>query len=443
MIGILLKQPLHIWRTLEKRHKLEAILLAVLIISYLTSRLNTFFAGLLNENATISGVTLLVINVFTLQISLSSLAVVQWVIPRQTRLRQFLTAPLSNHHLLQLLTYSAFKYLSAYLILIIPVVLALASFDLAFAVIAFVMIILLSISYLWCFFLIKQRVSGFIFVTAAFLIICSLHCLFGLFYWSSDYALTFQTIYFILACILILSVYNFEKQPLSLERFIPYITTEFTKKQLQINTALNFKWKFLPAVSQSLYEKESLALWRNQSYRKLKLYSFLAFIVINSLILISSFESKGILIILLTALLIWIHYSNGFNEKYIFADPDWFIRTLPIRFRQLMLAKYFAEIPFVFILCFLSGIFLLLTEPELASVSGFILLLLIFSHVVLFTMLNFQIMFYNDPRLAGYAYHFTLLFVFIMILNYRLVGPVIALGLMIFFLYKNVKYFNN
>jgi len=51
-------------------------------------------------------------------------------------------------------------------------------------------------------------------------------------------------------------------------------------------------------------------------------------------------------------------------------------------------------------------------------------------------------MFYDNTRLAAYAYHFALLFIVIMILNYRLVGPIIAIGLLIFFIYKNIKYFN-
>ncbi|MCB0282868.1 MAG: hypothetical protein KDF60_09840 [Calditrichaeota bacterium] len=443
MIRLLLKQPLHIWRTLEKRHKIEAILLVLIIISYLTARLHAVFTGLLDENATKSGITLLAVNAFILQLSLSSMAVIQWVIPRQPRLRLFLTAPLSNRHVLQLLTYSGFKYLSAYLVLIIPFLIALAVIDLVFAVMALVMIVVLSVFYFWTFILLKQKYNRLKFLGIAISIILITHSFLGFIYWSTEFALPFQLLYFLAALIICERIYNYKDYFLKLESFVPFLPKTYKKKHVQKTGAFNFRWKFLPPVMQSLFEKESLALWRNPSYRKLKVYSLLVFLTISILILASNFESKGILLTLLTSLLIWVHYGNGFSEKYIYADPDWFIRTLPIRFRQLMLAKYFAEIPYVLILSFFSGGFLLVAEPGPSNAGGLFLMLLIFSHVVLFTMLNFQIMFYNDARLAGYAYHFTLLFVFIMVLNYRLVGPIITLALMLFFLYKNVKYFNN
>ena len=68
-------------------------------------------------------------------------------------------------------------------------------------------------------------------------------------------------------------------------------------------------------------------------------------------------------------------------------------------------------------------------------------LLLLFSLLVLTTMINFQLLFYDNPRLAGYAYHFTVLFFTVMSINYRFVGPVITLFMMVLIFYKTRKYF--
>ena len=72
-----------------------------------------------------------------------------------------------------------------------------------------------------------------------------------------------------------------------------------------------------------------------------------------------------------------------------------------------------------------------------------VLLMLPFSMLVLSIMLNFQIMFYDDPRLAGYAYHFTIIFLLIMTINFRLVGPLISIILLTFYFYKSYRYFKS
>jgi hypothetical protein len=79
----------------------------------------------------------------------------------------------------------------------------------------------------------------------------------------------------------------------------------------------------------------------------------------------------------------------------------------------------------------------------LKSVLIIITVIMAAAHIILFSMLNVKIMFFDNARLAGYAYHFSIIFFGIMIFNYRLAGPVITLIVLIYFLYKNVKYFNN
>ena len=84
---------------------------------------------------------------------------------------------------------------------------------------------------------------------------------------------------------------------------------------------------------------------------------------------------------------------------------------------------------------------LLLLSVPFNDILQAILILLFSAIIILLSMINFQIMFYNDARLAGYAFHFTLLFLAIMSLNYHFVGPLISVLLIGFYFYKNVRYF--
>ena len=161
------------------------------------------------------------------------------------------------------------------------------------------------------------------------------------------------------------------------------------------------------------------------------------------MILLSRIENKDLIMTLLTGLVIWLHYSNYFNEKYVQPEPDWYFHTIPFRFRHLWLSKFLVEFIFIIIILISFWIMLSISGFNLNEQLNMILLMLPFSIVVLSIMLNFQIMFYDDPRLAGYAYHFTIIFLLIMTINYRLVGPLISVILLTFYFYKSYRYFKS
>jgi hypothetical protein len=441
MLRILFRQPLHIWRTFEWRYKLEAIALFILIYAFLGTRLHKIFGTGIEELFTRTDLTLLVANLFTLQISFTIVFLISWLLPRQNNLRLFLNKPLSNKHLFKLIGFHCFKYLSLYLILFLPTATALFSALGFLSFIGAVLIVsIISLSFLLFFIQQKQRSnSTTAFLLKAFVLIFIYHGFFGLFYFL-NYLLLFQIIATLVALGISLKIY-FKSDRIHLEKFVPYLEKVYVKPGIA-KTAVRKIPQFLPGIVQPLIEKEIASLWRNPNYKKLKIKSFVFFVIVNTLIIISNFEYKHAWITAVTSFLIWAHYSNGFNEKYVFADPNWFIKTLPMRFRHLLTAKYFAEIGYVLLLTvtvFIFFQFIGLTFVEQLSWLG---LLFVFANTVLFTMLNFQIMFFNDPRLAGYAYHFAMFFIIIMVLNFRLVGPIIGFCLLLFFLYKNVRYFN-
>lgn len=443
MLRILFRQPIHIWRTLELRHKIEAFLLFMLIFAFLATRLNYLFNSWLAQSATVSGLSLLIINIFTLQLSLSLLFVFLWLLPRQKGLQILLTTPVQNRSLFKALFYYSFKYISVYLILLLPMIVALASATTITSALITILTICITILAYFSLFIFISKVfnSNTPFMVVSLLIITIHHGLFAWLYWQTDYTFLFQSI--ILLASVILTVWAYTKPcALSLDRFVKYQHKEYKAPDFKTTLTASIP-RFLPRVVQALFEKEIAGLWRNNKYRRQKYFSMVLFLIMALFLAASDLTDKGIWMMVLSILLLWVHYSNGFNEKYVYPDPDWLIRTMPIKFRQLLAAKYFSESP---LLLFVFGglfIFLQISGTELAGQIAILGTTFFIMHIILFSMLSFQIMFYNDPRLAGYAYHFTLIFVLIMILNYRLVGPVIALALLSYFTYKNVKYFNS
>jgi hypothetical protein len=146
---------------------------------------------------------------------------------------------------------------------------------------------------------------------------------------------------------------------------------------------------------------------------------------------------------IIAAIIIWIHYSNHFNEKYVKPEPEWFFNTLPFRFYQIWISKFLTEFLFILMLLILHGIFISLLQVDLYSVFNLTGLLLLYSLIILMAIVNFQMMFYYDPRLAGYAYHFTVIFFVVMSINFRLVGPLVTIFMMFYYLYKNYRYFTS
>jgi hypothetical protein len=444
MLTLLFKQPLNIWRTLELRHKIESLLLFILIYAFIATRLNTLFKTWTTDGASSMGITLLLSHVFIFILTLSALLILRWFIPKQRSVNMFISKPLDNRQIIKILSYYSFKYLSVYLILLLPVITALlANFGLYQALLSFATTLLVSYSFLLLFFVIENKYkAGNYFIFWGALTLFAYHGLFAVIYWQTNFLIFFQII--ILICALAVIVYFFNYYPgfLTIDNFLGYKKKEITRPDI-VKARLIKVAQVFPSRIQALFEKELFSLWRNRYYIRLKIQSFLIFIILGILIITTHIEHKEIWIVIMSCIITWLHYSNNFNEKYVIADPEWLIRTLPIRFRHIFIAKYLAEIAFVLLLLLSDVLLLQFSNASLTVQIYNLAFIFIFAHLVLFTMLNFQIMFYENTRLAAYAYHFSLLFIAIMILNYRLVGPVITLGLLIFFFYKNVKYFNN
>jgi len=192
---------------------------------------------------------------------------------------------------------------------------------------------------------------------------------------------------------------------------------------------------------QPLFLKEILSHIRNKNYMRLKIISLFIYVVILILVDLYYLDYYENAVSLLTLLLIWEHYSHQFNEKYVTKEPRYFLKVLPIKFYQYCLSKFLGEFIYisfiliiVFVITFLHGIPL----QNIVTILGFIGL---FSLFVLYIMTLIRVIFYDNPRAAGYAYHFLIIFTLVMNFQYYLVGPLITLFLIIYLHFKSYRQF--
>jgi hypothetical protein len=136
---------------------------------------------------------------------------------------------------------------------------------------------------------------------------------------------------------------------------------------------------------------------------------------------------------ILTMLFIWQHFSLQFNEKYIQAESAMFIKTFPLKYHQLWLAKFAGEFMFVFLVLIFLTVFWFANGYGFPDIYQPLLALFLFALIVLAAIINFKLIFFDRPRFAGYAYHLFIIFMLVMSANYYLVGPLIALILLIYF----------
>ena len=139
---------------------------------------------------------------------------------------------------------------------------------------------------------------------------------------------------------------------------------------------------------------------------------------------------------------IWVHYSSQFNEKYVLPENDVLMKTMPFSYLQIWIAKFSFEMLFALFLALVTPLFLWTAGVNAATIFSILLILLLFAVFILTIMTTLRISFYEQPRLAGYAYHFLVIFSAVMIMNFYLVGPIVILGLLFFLIIRGYLQFS-
>ena len=200
--------------------------------------------------------------------------------------------------------------------------------------------------------------------------------------------------------------------------------------------------KIVPLKIHPLFVREILSHLRNRDYVRLKIISVILLVVILKILDSYFIENYKSIFILTCLVFIWYHYTHQFNEKYTFAESKYFLKTTPFYFYQICLAKFLSEFLFTLIFLFIIVIGLLIHGSTISEIMQVFTILSLFSIFVLATTVIFRILFYDNPRTAGYAYHFVILFsVTMLAAEFYLVGPIIILFLLFYFSYLSYRQF--
>ncbi|NOX87657.1 MAG: hypothetical protein GXO77_01435 [Calditrichaeota bacterium] len=433
LLKLLLRQPLNAWRQLSLLNRLQLLFLVAVVYVYAITRLNPVFEALAENRLNPLDLSLVINGAFTLYFLISAPWILTRLIPKQSALSEFYMLPLSSGELLTILGYYTHKYWLPAWLLYLPIGVAVSLVNPLIGLFGALLLIALDIAAFTLtvalFYRFKNRKSFYFFslLAAALFLLIS-----WIFYWNR-FSLLLVDLLFLTGC-LIGSLFIFKRFSPSPEELYP-----LTAKEHQLKTPKFFSLSKSGVIS-VLFGKEMLNLWRNPSYRKNKLLLF-TLLVLSGVAVFRFYPNRAVEVFTLILFgLIWWHYSNFFSRRYVYSEPEWYFRMLTIPFWLFVLSRFLVE--FLFVLILLTGYSIILWFGGIGITEHWqlLLFLMLSSGVILLTMISFQIIFFDDPRLAGYAYHFSLIFFTVMILNYYFLGPLITVLFLLFFFYKSYRF---
>jgi hypothetical protein len=441
MYKILIKQPVHILQSLPFAAKFKISFILLTLYAYVTERLYHLLPDWQNNfSLNNSQATNTISSIYILLLILIAPIIFKQLIPKEKRLSVFYTQSLSKKNILFLSVYFFIKYLFILIILYLPFINALlfiaplsAIYNFSIAAAASILIFLIY----FCDYAINKSGSRFlrfnmVIYSALFI---SAHYV-NLLYFQLKIPINLLLIILSFTALFyrlrihgswdLISIF-----PPSARRFNTKIKNTESRKRIP---------KFLPLNLQTLFSKEVLNLWRNPAYRINKIVSVILYFISLLFISLKFPLQQEQLIPLISIIAIWLHFSSHFNRKYTTEDPDWYFHTLPLKYRHVWLAKFIAEFIPIILITIIQFIFLHFNNVPIQNSAAYCALIVLFSLFALTIKLNFQVLFYDNVRLAGYAYHFSLIFMVVMCINYRFIGPLISLILLISYFYKSYRF---
>ena len=438
-----IKQYKNTWTNLSLRIRIEIVILFIIYFTFFTTRLTILFNDqLTNFNSTPFGLSQFLLHSFVFLISFSVPFIHLNLVPKQKGLVYYRTLPLNKLNSFWLLYFLHFKYQIVGFIVILPVFIALlATAGIVYSVYFFVF--LLSYQTIMILFISDLSVGSnrkgpilLKYFFAIFFIIT----IFFLLYFLTNYYFVFDPIF--LLCAIIVLTRRWKKFWINWDNYIGKKDFD-SKHQKRKSRWLSYSdFNNLPIGNiKPLFAKEFLNYLRNRKFIRLQIISIIIFFLI---LIVMHFKVSSNFVLystLFTILFIWQHFSIQFNEKYVKAESAYFIKTLPFKYHQLWMAKFINELIFVFIPILFLMVLYFINGFMISEIFQSLSVILIFSLVVLATIINFKIIFFDRPRFAGYAYHFFIAFVAVMSYNYYLVGPIIAMILLTYFTFYSYREF--
>ncbi|WP_457565563.1 hypothetical protein, partial [Caldithrix abyssi] len=189
-----------------------------------------------------------------------------------------------------------------------------------------------------------------------------------------------------------------------------------------------------------LVRREFLNLWRNPAFRRSKRWMLLATPLVGFL-LFHLYPQQALNFFTLTVfLLIWRHYGQFFSTQFAQREPEWFFKGLNLPFFSYASARFAVEFLFVLLLLALFSFTLHFNHIPLSEHWQLLLFLLFAAAMILVSLISFQIIFFDNPRTAGYAFHFSLLFFTILTLWDRFLGPLVTVFFLTLYVFKSYRF---
>jgi hypothetical protein len=199
--------------------------------------------------------------------------------------------------------------------------------------------------------------------------------------------------------------------------------------------------RIIPRNISPFFIKDVLAYIRNKNYIRLKTISLLIYIVLLILVELFYKQNYSTVVSLLTLILIWEHYSHQFNEKYVVQESAALLKVLPLKYYQFTIAKFFSEFLYILIILVIVLLSSILHGVPWDKILNLLGIITFFSVFILYIITIIWTMYFDNPRFAGYAYHFLIIFTLVMSLNFYLVGPLISLFIIIYLNFISYRQF--
>jgi hypothetical protein len=214
-----------------------------------------------------------------------------------------------------------------------------------------------------------NQIRGFLCFNETLLIVHSL-IWFSIFKYSE---LIWLFDFFTLGIFLLSNYYQKSKaKPIHLEELYPPERKKFVRIS-RGRSLIAMAFPFLPTTIQVLFFKELLSLWRNLKYRRLKGLTLIGFTIGLLILRFLEIEYAEMWMLVFTLIIIWLHYSNSFNDKYVLPDPVWYFKTVPIKFHKIWLAKFLSEFVFILVILLFFLLFILAEPLSMNQVLSLVL----------------------------------------------------------------------
>ncbi len=189
----------------------------------------------------------------------------------------------------------------------------------------------------------------------------------------------------------------------------------------------------------ALLKKELNAAWRHPLFRRIKFLTLFAIPILGHM-LFELIDQPVTVFTLIVLFLVWWHYSQFFRPPFGHKEAEWFFKTVPLPFGPYFGARFLAEFWFVLLVLITYSLTLHLKGIPLAEHWQLLLALFLASAAILLFMIAFQIIFFDDPKTAGFTFYFSILFFLVLSLWDHFLGPLICVFFLIFYLFKSYHF---